>query len=87
MAGRKPLVVSDCPPQAQVVESSECGMVHTADDPDALAACVLALYKDENARKQMGENARRAVEEKWNWKETSKSLIAMYRSLGDSVSE
>ena len=46
MAGGKPLVVSDCPPQAQVVESSQCGMIHFANDPENLAACVLALSRD-----------------------------------------
>ena len=87
MAGGKPLVVSDCPPQAHVVESSRCGMVHPADDPVALAGVVKKLYLDKEECGKMGDNARKAVEQHWNWKETSKSLIQMYESFADPVPE
>lgn len=83
MAFGKPLVVSDCPAQARVVREERAGLVHRADDPSDLAAKVITLIENATLRKKMGEHARLAVQERWNWKQTSQDLLQMYRSLTD----
>ncbi len=85
MAGSKPLIVSDCPPQARVVESESCGLVHAAEDADGIAAAIISLHNNSELRVQFGKNARKGVEERWNWEVTSRGLISMYESLADSV--
>lgn len=83
MAMGKPLLVSDCPPQVRVVEGERCGLVHEAGNAEEMSEKVLQLYKNESLRKEMGGNARRAVEERWNWQHTSKDMLRLYRALND----
>ncbi len=81
MAMGKPVVVSDCPAQARVIQESQSGLVHRANDPGDLAAKILTILENPSIRKKMGEHAKTAVLETWNWKQTSRDLIAMYRSF------
>ncbi len=74
----KPLVVSDCTAQANLVSEEHCGLVHKADDPDDLAAKILYLYKNKNEALAMGESGKRAVLERWNWDLTVRQLLLMY---------
>ena len=81
MAGAKALIVSDCPSQVHIVENAQCGLVHKANDHEDLAKCILQYYQDENLLKVHGQNARKAVEAKYNWALTSKALIDHYDNL------
>ncbi len=81
MAGKRPLVVSDCTAQANVVKSTECGLVFEANNPQAMAACLLELYNNPTEARKMGENGLRAVEEYYHWESTSKALISFYQEL------
>ena len=85
MAGGKPLVVSDCPPQERVVLDSNCGKVHAAEDARGLANEIITLHRDPELRADMGRNARVAVEDRWNWRVTSQALLEMYASLAQTV--
>lgn len=85
MAGGKPLIVSDCPPQARVVLDEQCGKVHAAEDAKELATEVIALHANPGQMSEMGKNARKAVEDRWNWRVTSQALLDMYASLAESV--
>jgi len=77
----KPLVVSNCPPQAQIVISENAGLVHEADDARDMANKIYSLYTNESLRKEMGINDRNAVLNRWNWKEPSQDLIRSYHSI------
>jgi glycosyltransferase involved in cell wall biosynthesis len=81
MAGGKPLVVSNCPPQQRVVENENCGLVHNAGDAEDLASCILEIYQNAELAGQMGKNALNAVTERWNWQKTAGPLLALYRGL------
>ncbi len=84
MAMGKPLVVSDCPAQARVILEAHAGLVHRAGDAADLAAKIQALMENPGLRKKMGERAASAVETTWNWHNTSRELINLYRSLSES---
>ena len=81
MAGGKPLVVSDCPPQARVVHDSACGLVHIAEDAEGLASKIIYIYDHPEKADEMGRSARRSIEEEWNWEHTSRGLLSLYREL------
>jgi glycosyltransferase involved in cell wall biosynthesis len=81
MAGSRPLLVSDCPAQANVVNKTECGLVFEAGNAEDMAHCLLELYNNPTEARKMGENGLRAVHEKYHWEETSKGLISLYKNL------
>ena len=81
MAGERPVVVSDCDAQANVVRETNCGLIFEAGNAHQLAGCLLDLYKNPLRAKEYGENGKKAVIEKYNWKETSKGLISLYERL------
>lgn len=81
MAVGKPVVVSDCTAQAEVIRREQCGLIHPAGDAEALAKAVLELYRDPGKRGEMGRNGLKAVQEHWNWKETGKALLKIYEKV------
>ncbi len=78
MAGAKPLIVSNCPSQENVVKETGCGLIFKAKDAKDLADCILKIHSNPNEAKQMGEAGKRAVIQKYNWNETSKGLLDIY---------
>jgi glycosyltransferase involved in cell wall biosynthesis len=86
MATGRPLVVSDCPPQAEVVINENVGLVHEAENEQDMADKIYSLYQNKGLREQMGNNARNAILNNWNWNETSKDLIRMYKSIEAKMS-
>lgn len=81
MAMGKPLIVSDCPAQANVVLKTGAGLVHTADDAQDLADKIMLLHQDESRRENMGKHARESVLTTWNWNKTSAGLLQLYSSF------
>ena len=62
----KPLVVSSVRPLKRVV------------NPASLAKAIIRL-KDEELRRRLGENGRRAVKDHYNWQVTVQALLSIYR--------
>lgn len=81
MAGSRPLLVSDCPAQANVVNKTECGLVFEAGNAEDMANCLLQLYNNPVQARQMGKNGLAAVNEHYQWEATSKGLIDLYQQL------
>ncbi len=80
MAGKRPLLVSDCDSQAVLVKSLACGLVFEADNAEAMAQSLIFLYKNPTQAREMGERGFDAVSETYHWEETSKELLALYAS-------
>jgi glycosyltransferase involved in cell wall biosynthesis len=77
----KPLIVSDCAPQIEIVEESRCGVVFSNKDADDLAAKIKFLYNNPELRNEMGENGRNAVLEKYNLEVCGTQLKLLYNSF------
>jgi len=77
----KPVVVSNFPLWDGIVREAGCGVTVDPLVPEDIAGKIAALMTDENRRKQMGENGRRAVFEKYNWSSEEEKLISCYRKL------
>ncbi|MGC9374815.1 MAG: glycosyltransferase family 4 protein [Bacteroidales bacterium] len=78
MLFERPLVVSDCKPQAKIISEEQCGLVFKSGDTEDLAQKVITLYQNKEMRIKMGENGKKAVEKKYNTQNYVKNLVNLY---------
>ncbi|MEM1520205.1 MAG: glycosyltransferase family 4 protein [Candidatus Korarchaeum sp.] len=83
MAMGKPVIVTDRRALRRIVEECNCGIV-VPPDHDKMAEAIIELYEDPEYARRLGENGRRAVEEKYNWERDARKLRDLYASLGSS---
>lgn len=77
----RPLIVSDCAPQIEIVEESSCGEVFRSNDANDLADKITFLYKNPKICAEMSERGKLAVIEKYNLEVCGKQLEALYKSF------
>lgn len=75
-----PVVVSDSVAQANVVKENNCGAVFKSQNSDDLTSKLQSLLNNNDERKQLGINGKKAVLEKYNVANGSRELIRLYRS-------
>lgn len=78
MAFGKPIVVSDCSSQQNLVEAYECGLVFLDRNPKDFADKILKIAKDKGLYEKLSNNALKSIKENFNWENTSKNLKAIY---------
>jgi glycosyltransferase involved in cell wall biosynthesis len=81
MASGLPIVASDLPPIRQFMDDLNCGLLVDPADPQAHAEAILYLLDHPNEAQLMGENGRRAMEEKFNWESEGRKLLRLYEEL------
>lgn len=67
MACGVPVVVTNLPGQAGIVEGERCGLVVEPDQPAELARAVARLRDDAELRRAMGNAGRAAAEARYSW--------------------
>lgn len=82
MLGGKPLIVSDCRPQKNLVEKYKCGLVYS--DSIRFYEAIVTLLRDDQLRRSMGENGRDAIRNFHNISILSESLVRAYRDIAGS---
>lgn len=85
MAGSRAIVASDCPAQVSVIEEAKAGLIFEAGNAQQMAEQLISLYHNPALSNQLGENGKKAVEDKFNWNETSKGLINFYKGLEKEI--
>jgi glycosyltransferase involved in cell wall biosynthesis len=80
-----PVVVSDDPALRRVVEDTQGGLVFEQEDSKTFARQVIRLAQDPVMRNKLGDNGRKAVQEKYNWDQTVQLLLELYRNLKKRV--
>jgi len=86
MAAGLPVIASDFPLWKEVVEGNKCGICIDPLKPKEIAKAIKYLMENPRLRKELGENGRRVILEKYNWEVESKKLLTMYESLlGDET--
>ncbi|TCJ18879.1 glycosyltransferase [Rubrobacter taiwanensis] len=79
-----PVVVTDFPGQANLVQDCACGLVVPPEDPVALAQAVDYLYRNPDQGAEMGFRGRKAIEQEHSWdrraEETAKILTMISHS-------
>lgn len=81
MATGLPVVVSHFPLWKEIVGENHCGLSVDPLQPRALAEAIEWLMDHPAEARQMGENGRRAVLEKYNWELESRKLLSFYEDL------
>lgn len=81
MALGKPIVVSDCTSQKNLVEKYRCGLVFSDRNSKDFADKIMTIYKDKDYYKELSKNASSSVENNLNWETTSESLTNIYNSI------
>ena len=81
MSAGLPVIASNFPLWREIIEGSACGICVDPLDPPAIAAAIDRLVDNPDLARQMGENGRRAVQERYNWGQEEKKLLALYESL------
>jgi len=82
----KPVVVSSTRPMMRVVQDAHCGLIFQERDAASLAEALIKL-KDADLRRQLGENGKRAVQDRYNWRQTVQALLEIYRNLKNNMRE
>lgn len=76
----KPLLVSDCTPQVEIITKTGCGLAFKNGDPADLASKLSELLSDPALRKTMGEKGRKAVLEEYNTDIQGAEILKAYAS-------
>jgi glycosyltransferase involved in cell wall biosynthesis len=84
MAAGRPVIalVPDNSEIAFIVKEENCGLVVNPDDTDGLIDAISFLKDNEELRRQMGQNGRKAFEKKY----TTRIAAESYKALLDEVS-
>ncbi len=80
-----PVLAADLPSIRPYVEESEAGLLYDSTGPEALAEAVVRMLSDKDGLLRMGENGRRAVQEKWNWDKMEARLFEAYDELDAQI--
>lgn len=83
MAAGIPVIASNFPLWQRIIEENDCGICVNPLKVDDIAEAIIWLKNHPVEAKRMGENGRRAVEEKYTWEREGEKLIALYTSLID----
>lgn len=81
MSAGLPVIASDFPLWREIVVGNDCGLCVDPLNPAAIAAAIDALAEDPVRARRLGENGRRAVQERYNWTIEEKKLLAGYDRL------
>lgn len=80
----KPIIVSDGSSMTNIVREENCGLVVPYGEIDAIREAIIKLESDSNLRQTLGENGRRAYEERYNWSIMQKRLTDTYREIAQN---
>jgi glycosyltransferase involved in cell wall biosynthesis len=74
MAAGRPVVVTPRTETAKVVRRFDSGLVAEGDRPEDLAAALLEVLSDDEARTRMGAHGRKAAEDHFDWQVIGEAL-------------
>jgi glycosyltransferase involved in cell wall biosynthesis len=77
----KPIIVSDQSAMANIVRQEQCGIVVPYGDVPALAHALKACKEDPELRAELGDNGRKAYEQRYSWAIMEERVLSGYRSL------
>jgi glycosyltransferase involved in cell wall biosynthesis len=79
-----PVIASNFPGFAEVVDGAKCGLLVDPGDPRAIAQAIEFVLTHPDEAEEMGERGREAVVTKYNWASEERKLIQLYGTLLDS---
>lgn len=81
MEAAVPVICTDYRLWKEIVERNNCGICVDCKDVNTIKDAILCFRDEIQKRLEMGENGRRAVEEKYNWEKEREKLIKYYEVI------
>jgi glycosyltransferase involved in cell wall biosynthesis len=81
MSAGIPVIASNFPLWREIVERNHCGICVDPMDPSGIAHAIDYLVTHSDEARQMGENGRLAVLERYNWFIEEKKLLQFYEEI------
>jgi glycosyltransferase involved in cell wall biosynthesis len=81
MAAGLPVIASNFPIWEKIINSEKCGLVVNPLNPIEIAEAIDYLMKHQEEAIEMGQNGRKAIIEKYNWKSEDRKLLIIYREI------
>jgi len=81
MSCHKPVIASKAGGITDIVEDGVNGLLVPPGDVKALSDAIRRFAKDTDLCKRMGEQARKIIDEKFNWNRIISNLISLYREV------
>jgi glycosyltransferase involved in cell wall biosynthesis len=76
-----PVIASNFPLYREIVEPNHCGLIVDPSSPQEIARAMEYLIEHPQEARQMGENGRRAVRDRYNWEKESEKLLQIYATV------
>ena len=83
MASGIPIIVNENTSMANIVQKENCGIVIPFGDKDSLIEAISCLKDNKGLRKKLGDNGRKAYENKYNWEIMENRLNNIYHQVLD----
>jgi len=83
MAFGKPVVVSNCTAQENMVKKYHCGLVFDDRNARDFSEKIISLYSDRHLYDRLSANARKAIHSNLNWDVLSTGLIKLYSAISE----
>jgi len=80
-ACEKPVIVSDIPAYCEIFENGKTGIIVPKMNYEVAANEIVKLIEDQNYRNKIGKNARKMVEDEYDWKQCVEKVINIYNKL------
>lgn len=77
-AFKKPVVVTDVGALSEIVDDGVTGFIVPPRDPEALADAIVKLLKDEDLRREMGENGYKKLKMDLSWDKIADKTVEVY---------
>jgi glycosyltransferase involved in cell wall biosynthesis len=77
----KPIIMSDGSSMADIVRKENCGLVVPYGEVEAIKEAILKLKNDWQLRQTLGQNGRRAYENRYNWQIMKQRLLDSYSAF------
>ncbi len=77
----RPVLVSDCKPQADLVTKNKAGLVHKWDSVSDFTEKIEILYNNPDLRNEMGINGSKAIKEKYSTNKFGVNILKTYTDL------
>jgi len=81
MSAGIPVIASNFPLWKEIVEGTECGICVDPLNPKEIADAIRWIIEHPVEASRMGENGRKAVEERYNWGIEEKKLLELYNKI------
>ena len=81
MSAGLPIITSNFPLWKEIVEGNNCGICVNPLEPKEIAEAIEYIISHPKVAEQMGQNGKKSVLEKYNWRVEEKKMFEVYNGL------